>query len=330
MRLPLAPLTAALLCAGLSTVHAQEAAPSALGNLLSKMTENGKRRFVWDEQVTRQFESSRVQSTAAGAESDGTFAFGLEVLAAAGLAVVQIESAGSGTYRVARIQEARGLVQRTCDRVEALPAANEYCRLQVRLRHARAREVHSAIQGLMGDARGFTFVEEGDLLVLTDFAQTLRRVAAFLQEVDVPAAESAGWRVTVEVFETTEDGTLAVADGVPLEKIEAAAGRKGFRRLTRGMAALTTGGGARGGSVRAGTRLDEALEVTILAARGGSAVLQVEQMEVREIVEGEKAPRGHLQVRLALVPGEWAVAGTMPGGKAGATRVVVVRADRDE
>ena len=108
------------------------------------------------------------------------YAFGLSVLASAGLTVVDEGS----TYRIVRLPEGGGLAVGA--RAQADQPGSGLVTRVFRLEHAVAEDVRRVLEG-NGTRKGWIAVlDSGNHLVVTDTARTVERVAQLITELDQP------------------------------------------------------------------------------------------------------------------------------------------------
>ena len=122
---------------------------------------------------------------------DEIYTFGLSILASAGLSVVD----DGHTCRIVSLPEGGGLAvgapggnpEGQTDSVQAVsPAPHGLMTRVFRLKNATADEVRRVLEGGSGRKSWITMLESANLIVVTDTAPTLERVAALVAELDKP------------------------------------------------------------------------------------------------------------------------------------------------
>lgn len=318
----------AALCLPLAAA-AQERGPE-LADLLARMADGGKRRFIYDEQASSRFREEKARIIPAGAESDESFATGIEILKAANLALVSVETGAIPTWKVVWTEKARDEALKSSTSVAALPSTNEYCSLQVSLKYLRARDLMSTVQMLLSDPRDVTVLETGETLIMCGFAETLRSVGKLIAAADVAPADGLSWRITVAAVEASEGGDGACPEAFKDAGLPAATGKKTFRLMTDGCVSVMTGGpaGKNSGSARVGLVLgpEGAMDVVMSLNRDTSGAPMLDSVEARG-KEGNVAGAS-LSARLALKEGAWVVAGTVPTKDAARAVVVLLRVEK--
>lgn len=134
---------------------------------------------------------------------DEIYSFGLSILASAGLSVVD----DGHTCRIVSLPEGGGLAVGQADSAGApdgQPAHGLVTRV-FRLRNAAADDVRRVLEGGSGRKSWITMLENANLIVVTDTAATLSRVAALIDELDKPG-----------LSRRTEVVNLAFADAAAL------------------------------------------------------------------------------------------------------------------
>lgn len=304
--------------------------PAELADLLDRMAEGGKRRFIFDEQSASRFREEKVRLIPAAAESDASFATGIEILKTAKLALVAVEAGALPTWKVVWTERAREEVLRTYESLAALPATNEYCAFQVKLKYLRARDVLSLLQAILSDPRNVTVVEAGETLILSDFAQMLRGAMQVVTAADVAPTEGVAWRVTVAAIEASDGGDGSCPEAFKDAGLPAATGKKTFRLMTDGCVSVMTGGPATksSGSARVALVLgpEGGLDVVMSVNRDTAGAPMLDTVEARG-KDGALAGMT-LSARVALKEGAWVVAGTVPVKDAPKAVVVLLRVER--
>lgn len=107
--------------------------------------------------------------------------FGLSILASAGLSVVD----DGHTCRIVRLPEGGGLAVGAPGETET-PASCGLVTRVFRLKHASADDVRRVLEGGSGRKSWITVLENANLIVVTDTALTLSRVAKLVEELDKP------------------------------------------------------------------------------------------------------------------------------------------------
>lgn len=318
----------AALCLPLAAA-AQERGPE-LADLLARMADGGKRRFIYDEQASSRFREEKARIIPAGAESDESFATGIEILKSANLALVSVETGAIPTWKVVWTEKARDESLRTFDSVAALPATNEYCALQVTLKFLRVRDVFSTVQTLLADPRDAVVLESAETLLMTGFSGVLRAVGKLLAGADVAPAEGVSWRITVAAVEASEGGDGACPEAFKAAGLPGATGKKTFRLIADGCVSVMTGGpaGKNSGSARVALVLgpEGAMDVLMGLNRDAAGAPMLDSVEARG-KEGNVAGAS-LSARLALREGAWVVAGTIPTKEADRAVVVLLHAEK--
>ncbi|MDD5707148.1 MAG: secretin N-terminal domain-containing protein [Kiritimatiellae bacterium] len=110
--------------------------------------------------------------------AEEVYAFGLSVLASAGLSVVE----EGGSCRIVRLPEGGGLA---VGAAAGEPASGLVTRV-FRLEHAAADDVRRVLEGGGGRKGWISVLESSNHLVVTDTARTLDRVAVLVAELDQP------------------------------------------------------------------------------------------------------------------------------------------------
>lgn len=327
-------LTCLALLALLALPAAAQDKTAELGDLLERMAENGKRRFLWDAVAARRFQDEHVRMTGSGAEADAPYAVGIAVLRTAGLAVVSQEGEGVPTYRVVVAGQAQGDWGKTFQAAEELPQADEFCTLVLKLQYVSVREVRGEVQGLLTDARNVATQDERKLLVLSDYASALRLAANYVKRVDVAPPAAVTWRVRVAALEGTGEGDAELPEEFREAGLEKATGRDHFRLLGDGLASISMGGTRPRGSgsgklaVRVGGELN--VDVTMTVNREGAGPPELEPLELRAPEGfGGQHQHAYLSARVATREGEWVMAGTIPGAGKDAMVVVVVKVEKE-
>ena len=122
---------------------------------------------------------------------DEIYTFGLSILASAGLSVVD----DGHTCRIVSLPEGGGLAvgapggnpEGQTDSVQSpSPAPHGLMTRVFRLKNATADEVRRVLEGGSGRKSWITMLESANLIVVTDTAPTLERVAALVAELDKP------------------------------------------------------------------------------------------------------------------------------------------------
>ncbi len=304
--------------------------PAEMSELLDRMAEGGKRRFIFDEEAASRFREQKVRLIPAAAESDASFATGIEILKTAKLALVAVEAGAIPTWKVVWTERAREEALRTYESLAALPATNEYCSYQLKLKYLRARDVLSLLQSILSDPRNVTVVEAGESLILSDFAQMLRGAVGVIAAADVAPADGQAWRVTVAAIEASEGGDGACPEAFKDAGLPAATGKKTFRLMTDGCVSVMTGGPATksSGSARVALVLgpEGGLDVLMSVNRDTAGAPMLDSVEARGR-DGALAGMA-LNARVALKEGAWVVAGTVPMKDAPKSVVVVLRVEK--
>lgn len=117
--------------------------------------------------------------------SEDVYTFGLSILASAGLSVVD----DGQTCRIVSLPEGGGLAVGApgLDGTDGAGAASHGLVTRVfRLKNATADEVRRVLEGGSGRKSWITMLESANLIVVTDTAPTLERVAALVAELDRP------------------------------------------------------------------------------------------------------------------------------------------------
>ena len=107
--------------------------------------------------------------------------FGLSILASAGLSVVD----DGHTCRIVSLPEGGGLAVGAPGE-EGAGASHGLVTRVFRLRHASADDVRRVLEGGSGRKSWITMLESSNLIVVTDTAPTLARVASLVEELDRP------------------------------------------------------------------------------------------------------------------------------------------------
>jgi len=297
-------------------------------DVISKMSEGGKRSFLYQENTAARFAERRIHGGAAALDGPRPYETGLEILKTSGLAAVPL---ASGTIRIVPAESASKEALRVISSVDELPAAEEFCSLALILRHARVRDMLAPVQALISDPRNVVCTESTNSMIVSDYASNLRKLAEIVRRLDV-GQDASTWRISIAVLEGTNTGEPSVPAGFEGVKLEAATGRKTFKVLGDGMATLLMGGipsdrGPQGlTTVRlwGGGRLGVELRAS-LSSEGG---MTLDQLRITGEAEDGKEPPILLQTRMGLRDSAWSIAGSLPGnGKDAAVRVVLVKAE---
>jgi len=112
--------------------------------------------------------------------ADDVYAFGLSVLASAGLSVVD----EGGSYRIVRLPEGGGLAVGAAMRNGS--SGSGLVTRVFNLKHVAADDVRRVLEGGGGRKGWIAVLESSNHLVVTDTARTLERVAQLVEELDQP------------------------------------------------------------------------------------------------------------------------------------------------
>lgn len=295
--------------------------------LIVKMSEGGKRSFLYQEGTAARFAESRVHGGTAALYGAAPYEVGLEILKTSGLAAVPLPS---GAIRIVRADAASKEALRVISSVDELPAAEEFCSLAIVLRHARARDMLAPVQALISDPRNVACAESTNSMIVSDYASNLRKMAELIRRMDV-GNDASTWRISVAVVEGT-DGLESVPAGFEGARLQAATGRKAFKVLGDGITTISMGGNTsdRGTQGLANLRLwgGEKLGADCRVSLSVEGALTLEQLRITGEAEAGKESPTLLQTRLALKDSGWSIAGSLPGnGKDNAVRVVLVKAE---
>jgi hypothetical protein len=311
---------------------AAEDRPLELRELLGRMSDGGKRRFLWEENVSSRWLERKVSLTPESAEGDASFAMGLSLLRTAGLAAVAIEDAGPSTWRIVPEAEATKHVGKARLSVDDLPPSDEYTALLVTLKHVRVRNVLAPLQALVTDPRNVLVEEDGNTVWLADYSQSLRRAGEYLRRVDAEPAAASTWRISVAAVEADADGDGSVPEAFSKVGLPVATGRKTFRLVADGSVGVSTGSDFRGGSgtnslrLKLGGGLNADARLQVLRDADGAPVIEAFEIVVPD--KGEQTFAGSLGTRVATKEGTWTIAGTIPAKESSKLLVILVRADR--
>lgn len=187
------PLTTAVLCAALvlvaSALHAQQA-PSTLAigpldrvkvdafaQLLSDAT---GRPFAVAGDVDAAFTVIVPGNDPLNLPADDVYAFGLSVLASAGLSVVE----EGNSCRIVRLPEGGGLSVGAPETKGAAP--HGLVTRVFQLKNVAADDIRRVLEGGGGKKGWIAVLESSNHLVVTDTAGTIARVAKLIEELDKP------------------------------------------------------------------------------------------------------------------------------------------------
>ncbi|MBR4612306.1 MAG: hypothetical protein IKO40_06270, partial [Kiritimatiellae bacterium] len=194
-------LVAPLIAAAMATTTAfGEAAPTiGLGPmervkidvLAQMMSDASGRPFAISGGLDNEFSVLVPDGDPVALSPDEIYTFGLSILASAGLSVVD----DGHTCRIVSLPEGGGLAvgapggnpEGQTDSVQAVsPAPHGLMTRVFRLKNATADEVRRVLEGGSGRKSWITMLESANLIVVTDTAPTLERVAALVAELDKP------------------------------------------------------------------------------------------------------------------------------------------------
>ncbi|MCE9581857.1 MAG: hypothetical protein K8T20_05000 [Planctomycetes bacterium] len=295
--------------------------------LIVKMSDGGKRHFLYPDNLSQRFADRKVHAQAESLEGPSAFAAGMEILKAAGMATVLQES---GAIRIVLVESAGKEALRVISSVAELPANDEFCSLAIVLRFGRTRDLLAPVQALISDPRNVVCTESTNSMIISDYASNLRKLAKIIERIDV-GQDATNWRITVAVLEG-KDGVVSAPEGFDAAKLHEATGRTSFTFVGDGMATLSMGGSAsdRGGKGVALVRLwgGEKLASNIRTSIAQDGSLMIDEFVIlTDLAEG-KTNSPLLQTRLGVKSGVWTVAGSLPGdGTSNAGRVVLVKAE---
>ncbi len=159
--------------------------------------------------------------------AEEVYAFGLSVLASAGLSVVEED----GANRIVRLPEGGGLAVGAADRA-GHRAAGLVTRV-FRLENAAAEDVRRVLEGGGGGKGWISVLESSNHLVVTDTARTLERVAQLIAELDRPGQSRITEVVSLQFADSealAQQLNASMADGL------ARAGQELAARLRQGTA----------------------------------------------------------------------------------------------
>ncbi len=305
-----------------------------LREVLDRISENGKRKFIWEESVATRWRERKVSVTSESAEGDTSFSMGLSLLRTAGLAAVAVEDAGPSTWRIVAEADARKHVGTARLSVEDLPQWDEYTALLVVLKHVRVRNVLAPLQALLSDPRNVLVEEDGNSVWIADFSRSLRRAGEYLRKIDADPVAGATWRISVAAVEADSEGDASIPEAFRKAGLDVATGRKNFRLVADGSVGVSTGGDFRVGAgtsslrVKLGGGLNADVKMVVQRDAAGAPVLDA--FEVSVLDKGEQDFAGSLGTRLATREGTWTIAGTIPAKNSSKLLVLLVRADRGE
>lgn len=138
------------------------------------------RPFAVADNITEKFTVLVPQGAAIGLPADEVYAFGLSVLASAGLSVLEEGNA----CRIVRLPEGGGL---SIGSTETQSADIRGLVTRVfRLKHVDADKVRAVLEGGSGKKGWIAVLESSNILVVTDTTRTLERVAQIVEELDKP------------------------------------------------------------------------------------------------------------------------------------------------
>lgn len=138
------------------------------------------RPFAVADNIGEKFTVIVPQGVAIGLPADEVYAFGLSVLASAGLSVLEEGNA----CRIVRLPEGGGLSIGSTE-----PQSSDIRGLVTRvfrLKHVDADKVRAVLEGGSGKKGWIAVLESSNILVVTDTTRTLERVAKIVEELDQP------------------------------------------------------------------------------------------------------------------------------------------------
>ncbi|MBI2919498.1 MAG: hypothetical protein HYY18_00270 [Planctomycetes bacterium] len=324
-----AVLLALLVLAVPAAAVAEERAVT-LSEVLGWMSD-GKKTFVYDQRAAAIWGQQGIRLSPENFEKARSYAVGVGLLKAAGLAVVPLDGATAGIVRIVPADRAPFEALRVYETAAALPEADEYCTLSLEYQHAAPTALYNIAQQVLRDNQRVVFDAEGRRIVLTGYASELRHVADVIARADVERT-STGWRVRIAVLEARIGGAASVPEefrGLDLEK---ATGRNAFALAGDAISSLDTAPGKGGSRVelRGIVRFQGLPELQMdFEASPEDDRVTLERFLVREESNNpQQAGRILLAARPSVTDGKWALAGSLPGGPDGGLRIVVVRADK--
>lgn len=297
-------------------------------DLISKMSEGGKRTFLYQESIAARFAERRIHGGGAALEGPKAYEAGLEILKTGGFAAVPQPS---GAMRIVLVETASKEALPVISSAEELPVAEEFCSLLVILRNARARDVLAPVQAMISDPRNVLASESTNSIIVSDYSSNLRKLAGIIRRID-SGQEASTWRISIAVLQGIDAGAASVPAGFESVKLEAATGRKAFTVLGDGMTTLLIGGSLseKGMQGAATVRLwgGEKLSVDLRASLSATGALTLEHLKITGETEAGGEPPTMLQTRLGLKDGAWTIAGSLIGdGDNAKIRVVLVKAE---
>lgn len=298
-------------------------------DLIAKMSEGGKRTFLYPEDIAARFTARGVHGGGAALEGPKAYEAGLEILKTAGLAAV---TQPSGAIRIVQTESASKEALRVISSVDELPAAEEFLSLLIILRHARARDVLAPVQAMISDPRNVLASESTNSIIVSDYASNLRKLAGIIGKIDA-GQDASTWQISVAVLEGSDADKASIPAGFEYVKLEAATGRKAFKVLGEGMTSLLLGGLPSDPKTQglATVRFwgGEKLSLELKASLSAQGALTLEQLKILGEAEQGKDQPTMLQTRLGLKDSGWAIAGSLLVHENDKTvRVVLVKAEQ--
>ncbi len=209
--------------------------------------------------------------------ADDIYAFGLSVLASAGLSVVD----EGNSCRIVRLPEGGGLAVGTTGSGEA--EVSGLVTRVFRLEHAAADDVRRVLEGGGGRKGWIAVLDASNHLVVTDTSRTLERVAALVAQLDQP-----GLARTAEVVLLQHADAESLARQLNAAMLQGATPREGQQLATR-----LQGGGTAGAQVLAGSAVASPHADSIILV-GTAAQIREFKALIAQLDVDRPTGRGHL------------------------------------
>lgn len=138
------------------------------------------RPFAVSDNIVEKFTVVVPRGAAISLPADEVYAFGISVLASAGLSVLEEGNA----CRIVRLPEGGGLSIGSTD--DASANIHGLVTRVFRLKHVAADKVRAVLEGGSGKKGWIAVLESSNILVVTDTTRTLERVEKIVEELDKP------------------------------------------------------------------------------------------------------------------------------------------------